>query len=216
MCCFQVASYEEFRDIVQASHLSPVDMKELTKNEKRNQPWNAYSSQNSSDNNNNNNNSNSTTDEKNRDDMNSSNSTDQVTCKNFVKKWRSLGSPEDKLIFLEENLSLLGAAVRLDILFNFMEEVVGVLKTGLNVGNNNNKNNNNNNNNNNSNSNNNNNSSNSALVVGVLECFVTSQRFGIAVSFLGQKEKGEIGDLLKRLGECGVDVGMLKKSFNVT
>merc|ERR1712080_587006 len=36
----KVKSYEEFRDIVAASHLCPVDMNDLSKLEKHNQPWN--------------------------------------------------------------------------------------------------------------------------------------------------------------------------------
>merc|ERR1711973_467730 len=44
----KVHTYEEFQDIVKASHLSPVDLKEMAKTERRNQPWNTYSSLNTS------------------------------------------------------------------------------------------------------------------------------------------------------------------------
>ena len=37
----RVGSYEEFRDIVLASHLTPLERKDITGQQKRNQPWNS-------------------------------------------------------------------------------------------------------------------------------------------------------------------------------
>lgn len=116
----KVASYEEFRDIVAASHLNPLERKDIYSTEKRSQPWNMLSAKPAAD---------------------TSCSSDVLppkleediacidTSAKLIKKWKSLKTDEAKREFLfHAALSDLERVLADDIPMNFVEDVVKVFR----------------------------------------------------------------------------------------
>lgn len=189
----KVATYEEFCDIVKASHLSPVDMKEITNTEKRSQPWNSLyaNSPTTSLNNNGQKPSSSDMGENKPSNLQHRSTSDFLSCDRLVKQWKQLTTDVVRMEFLVENVACLSGALLEDIPQNLFEEVICVMNKSVN-------------------------DVNAHVVVDVLNAFAKSKRFALSLKFLSKQEKKIVSGLLQSLEGWGKDVDCLKMLYNVT
>ncbi|XP_057290942.1 coiled-coil domain-containing protein 103-like [Hydractinia symbiolongicarpus] len=173
----KVGSYEEFRDIVAASHLKPLDRKDILGTDTVKQTWNPlYSS-------------------------NIAGVTPVLVdvktpaveaidlCDQFMKRWKTLKSDEDKYEFmLSYEADVFKRVFFVDIPSNVLEYCIKIFNEHVT-------------------------DTNYSHISRILLSFTNSQRFNLTLKFFSKREKETICSLLNKLEHFGCRTDELKKLY---
>lgn len=189
----KVASYEEFQDIVAASHLKPLDRQDNIMGGMAGvkQPWNKLCSGGSDGVNNKN-----ALDSGDSTKKDSVNSNSIKTRDDFSKAWKMLpGDDQRRVDFLTGfDQEFLVRVFECDIPMNFMETALQSMNRDFSADD----------------------CKRNRALVGVLYAFTKSSRFALSLRFLGKRDKENVSELLAKLKGSGEMVEELMESFNVS
>lgn len=172
----KVGSYEEFRDIVAASHLNPLDRKDILGTDTVKQAWNPLYYSNAGV---------------------TAVLVDVKTpavetidsCDQFMKKWKTLKSDEDKYEFmLSCESDVFKRVFFVDIPSNVLECCIKIFNEHVTE-------------------------TNCSHISRILLSFTNSQRFNLTLKFFGKREKEIICSLLNKLEHFGYRTDELKKLY---